>query len=207
MIKNLFAMVLILAILFLMGGCAQKQEEEKLLSKEQESVTSVQSTESVGNAESVKITLNDAEKIAEELIIKYQQYLILGVCCENEYNDIDMSNFLTQTQRLEYSGVQYKITCCKSLEEIKEHRLKYIDISIRNEYDDQKLFRDTKGDWYAYIPVMGFEGGESVIDVTKYTNTKIIATETTYDQDRNEISSDTYTIVKINDDFVIKSVK
>ena len=55
----------------------------------------------------------EALQIGKELLGKYLWYGALGVCCDTEYVEGDMSAYLSDTQKDLYIGSQHKITCCK----------------------------------------------------------------------------------------------
>lgn len=129
----------------------------------------------------------------------------MGVCCEIEHIDADMSSFLTQSQKENYYG-QYKIKCCDSVTNVKKHILEYMSESPVSDFSEEKFFFDDKGNLYAIIGTFGFEGGDE-IEIQEYSNSKIVAIKTSYDEYGDAVSQKTFTMVKTQNGFIIESIK
>ena len=210
--KRLISIILCLLIMIgCFAGCKQKAEPSPQQDSSQQnpdpSASDPTSAEEPSEPPTTNITLTQAKQIAEDLIAKYHRFSFLGVCCDVEYIDSDMSGFLTQTQKNHYSRNQYKITCCHSMADIQQHTLKHLDQSLIPEINSENFFWDDQGNMYVLFQPFGFEGGRNVIEVLNYSNAEIIATETAYDELDIAMSCDTYTIVMSDNGFVIKNIE
>ena len=155
------------------------------------------------------ITLAEARQIAEKLISKYHQYVFLGVCCDCSDEDffVDMSGFLIQEQRNYYLGSQYRITCCSSAFEAKQHIGKYIDKDAEKNgyFDGMRFFYGNNNKLYVMISAKGVLGyGDVSID--EYTATRIVAKVAIVDIDGPTGVYDVFVMEKKGSDFIITSV-
>ena len=99
----------------------------------------------------VTMTEEDAKQIAVELMARYNHFAGVGVCCDSEYFEGDMSAFLTDAQKEIYIGSQHKITCCKSVSEVNSHIRRTLDKSVFAEDVTDLLFSDDEGNMYVII--------------------------------------------------------
>lgn len=106
-----------------------------------------------------------------EPISKYALYKAVGVCCYYQGISEDMSHRLTDAQKQDYCGYQYRLTCCQSKEEVHDHIRKYLEEDLIDRWPDDLLFTGDDGALYLivtpegtvnyYHPVLteGFSGG------------------------------------------------
>lgn len=156
--------------------------------------------------QTTNITLTEAKQIAENLISKYHQFSFLGVCCDVEYSDLDMSRFLTQTQKNNYYYYQYKITCCHSIENIKQHVLKHFDKSLVYEFNSDNFFYDDKGNLYIFVAPLGIAGYGN-ISISDFSEDKIVAKAEHEDIDGPTGTYDVFVIEKKGSSFIITNIK
>ena len=155
--------------------------------------------------EQESITAEQAKKIAENLIAAYHQHSTLGVCCDVEYSEADMSGYLTPSQKEDYWNQQYRLKCCHSVTEARRHIIKTMHPNLATNFSEENLFADDDGNVYVLITPMGVAGyGE--ISVIEYSESKIIAEAPLQDIDGPIGISDIFTIVKNGDNYLIDNV-
>lgn len=152
------------------------------------------------------ITLTEANQIAEDLISKYHQFSFSGVCCELEYSDLDMSEFLSQAQKVNYYYSQYKITCCNSIESIKQHIFNCIDKSLVSEFNSENFFYNDKGNLYIFLTPLGILGYGN-ISVSDFSANKIEAKAELEDIDGPTGVYDAFIIENKGENFLITAVE
>lgn len=149
----------------------------------------------------------EALQIVKDAVSRYVLYRCEGLCCDYELIVADLSQYLTDAQKEEYRGQQYKITCCHDAEQVRDH----IDRALSKDYQDfgypdSKLFRDGDGNLYAtIIPKDGI--GYRHFEVISQTDSQIVARACRYDEDecyRNDIytlhaTQNGYQITKIEE--------
>ncbi len=150
-----------------------------------------------------KMTLEQAEEIAEDLTGRFYQSILFGICCDLEYNEEDMSRYLTASQKGEYYGFQYKIGCCQTKEEVKEHILKTMDDKFAENLSEEAFFSDGEGNLYFLIAPMGLDYGYDEISIVEYSPSKIIAEMPLVDVDGPLEESFVFVIEKDSDVYKI----
>lgn len=88
-------------------------------------------------------------------IDKYAQYRAVGVCCDYEGFYEDMSHRLTEAQKQDYCGYQYRLTCCDSKEEIRDHIRRYMVEDLIDRWPDDLLFTGDDGSLYLIVIPQG----------------------------------------------------
>ncbi len=174
--------------------------------QDQEIVFNYTNSEETNEQQTTNITLTEAKQIAENLISKYHQFSFLGVCCDVEYIDKDMSKFLTQTQKDIYWGTQYKLNCCHSIGESKKHIKQYIDESLLGNFYSDNFFFDDKTNLYVILGAFGILGYEE-ISIVEYSSSKIVARATIEDIDGYTGAYDTFILQKKGNGFLITDIK
>ena len=96
---------------------------------------------------------SESQLIAKEAIAIYHTYCTIGVCCEMERPEEkkDMSQYLTAEQKEEYHNNQYRITCCKTVEEVHNHIDRHIGKDMQHDNTDKNLFTDDEGNLYIMV--------------------------------------------------------
>lgn len=151
------------------------------------------------------ISETQARSIAKDLISGYLQYSHLGICCNLEYDETDMSAYLTQSQKENYWNWQYKITCCHSIEDVKEHILEIMDTSVARKFTVENLFSDGEGNIYLLVNPMGAAGyGE--ISIVEYSADRIVADAPIEDIDGYLGINDRFIIEKIGNKYLITDI-
>ena len=151
------------------------------------------------------ITAEQAKKIAENLIATYHQYSFLGVCCDIEYSDADMTNYLSQSQKESYWNQQYKLKCCHSVADVREHILETVDATLAAKFSEDSLFTDDDGNLYVLVNPMGVAGyGE--INIIEHSEYRIVAEAPQQDIDGYLGVSDIFTIERAGSRYVITKV-
>lgn len=94
---------------------------------------------------------------ATQLTQSYSWYLAVGICCEFEPVNADLSVHLSDSQKQTYFNQQYRLLCCHTAEEVRNH----INRTISNElqvrgYPDDLLFTDDQGVLYLIIVPSGY---------------------------------------------------
>ncbi len=120
----------------------------------------------------------DALAVATALIDRYKNYDFFQLCCNYEGVYADMSEYMTENQMDvdggDYHGFQYKITCCHTPEEVRNHiRWTMDDALIDEGWADEMLFTDGEN---LYLPVLATGGfGYSNIRVGHWSSETIVA--------------------------------
>jgi hypothetical protein len=122
---------------------------------------------------------SEAQQIAEQAIFTYRTYCTIGVCCEMERSDefpdgrTDMSEYLTEAQKEEYFNCQYRITCCKTVEEVHDHIDRYIGKDMQHGRTDEELFTDDEGNLYVKVLPTSYDSYRH-FDVLSQTKNTIV---------------------------------
>ena len=124
----------------------------------------------------------EALLIAQDAISRYLLYRVTGICCDYEYIYADLSQYLAEEQKDEYYTHQYKITCCRNAQEVKNHIDRCIGSDLRNGYPVSRLFTDSDENLYLTITPTGYDGYRH-FDVISQTEEQIIARACSYDED------------------------
>ena len=156
----------------------------------------------------VQTVPTDAQLIAKEAINRYLWYSLDLICCDLELVVADLSQYLTEQQKEEYFRQQYRITCCKTEQQVREHIDRYLS-KERQEYGypDSTLFKDGDGNLYITIIPTCYDGYRHV-EVVSQTKSKIVARACNYDEDgcyRNRVftlrsNGENYQITKVEED-------
>lgn len=98
------------------------------------------------------LTEDAALYVATQLLEEYAWFQAIGVCCESEYVEEDMSAFLSDAQKESYSGSQRRICCCGSKAEVSAHIASRFaqNLVVQGNLDDL-LFSDDEGNLYVII--------------------------------------------------------
>ena len=104
------------------------------------------------------MTEEKAKQIATELLGKYNWYGAVGACCEMEYVEGDMTQYLSDKQKGIYIGSQQRITCCKTEEEVNSHLHRSFVDRLITFYPEDLLFTDDAGNLYIIIYPTGLPG-------------------------------------------------
>lgn len=96
---------------------------------------------------------SEAQLIAEDAITLYRTYCTIGVCCDMEQPEEreDMSQYLTEAQKEDYYNCQYRITCCKTEEEVLNHIDRHIGKEMQHDHTEENLFTDDEGNLYIMV--------------------------------------------------------
>ena len=151
------------------------------------------------------ISAAQAQSIAEELIWTYHQYSSIGICCEIEYIDADMSNYLSAAQKENYWNQQYKLKCCHSVSDAKAHALSIMEDNLAANFSDEIFFYDGSGNLYIIVVPMGVMG-YGAISVIEYSADRIIAEAPLQDIDGYVGISDMFVIVKVGGRYLITNI-
>lgn len=156
------------------------------------------------------ITLSPEEapalKSAEELIYDYMWYKAVGVCCEFEQVSQDLSQFLTEDQKEEYFGFQYRLTCCHSAQEVRAHIDSLLSSAVLSRgYPDDLLFTDDQGNLYLMVLPTEYDGYRH-IKLEEYSDDRIIASACIYDEDECW-RRDIFTMVRTGEIFKITQLE
>lgn len=94
---------------------------------------------------------------ATQLTRNYTWYLAVGLCCEFELVGEDMSAWLSDSQKQNYHQQQYRLLCCHTAEEVREHinQTMVKELQVRG-YPDEWLFTDDEGALYLIIIPTGY---------------------------------------------------
>ena len=149
----------------------------------------------------------EAQRIAEEAISIYRTYATIGTCCEMKSQDgyVDMSRYLTEAQKEEYHNYQYRITCCKTAEEVHEHIDRYIGKEMQHGRTDEELFTDDKGDLYVKVIPTGWDSYRH-IKVISQTEDKIVVRACRYYEPECD-ESDIFTLRATKDGYLVTNVE
>ncbi len=154
------------------------------------------------------LTRSEAQQVAKDLITRYNWYNAVCSCCDDEYVEGDMSRYLTKEQKKYYFDAQYKITCCKTAQEVRAHIDSVMDQSLIHDkprdYPDDYLFTDNKGNLYLIIVPTECEG-YGTVTVKSYSDERIEAKVEVCDYD-GVYGYDHFVIVKQYGDYIIRSV-
>jgi len=127
---------------------------------------------------------SDALSIAEKAVDDFLWYRVVGVCCDYEYVHADMSRYLTNDQKQEgYFNIQYKLTCCHTADEVRNHIDRSIGLELQNRgYPDDILFNDDAGNLYLIVTPTDYNGFRH-IDVLSESDDTISVRACQYDDD------------------------
>lgn len=148
---------------------------------------------------------SEALLLAEDAISSYLLYNITGICCDYEYIYADLSQYLTEEQKDEYYTQQYKITCCRNAQEVRNHIDRCIGSNLRSGYPDDRLFTDSDGNLYLTITPIGYDGYRH-FEVISQTEQKIIARACSYDED-GCYRAMVFTLSKMQAEYQVTQVK
>ena len=117
-----------------------------------------------------------AKLVVNNYLNLYKQYRTDGVCCQTEYNSDDLSRFLTDAQKAQYDGRQYRILCCHTPEEVNAHIARMLAPSLIDSHPDDQLFYDDQGNLYLLYRNWGHAGPTSQITIDQFSDQRIVAT-------------------------------
>lgn len=120
------------------------------------------------------MTEKQAQQIAQELIERYRWQTAVGVCCDFTVTYDNLSKYLNEDQAKYYYKCQYRLDCCHSAQEVREHINQVIDPELVGWYPDEMLFQDDSGELYLIVIPMGMDSYYEVM-VTDYNNNQITA--------------------------------
>lgn len=149
----------------------------------------------------------EAQLIAEEAIAIYRTYRTIGVCCEMERPEgyEDMSRFLTEAQKSEYHNYQYRITCCKTVEEVHDHIDRFIGKDQQHDLTDQDLFTDDKGNLYVMVIPTAWDSYRH-FNVISQAKNKIVCRACMYYEPECD-DSEIFTLKKGKDGYLVTDVE
>lgn len=125
---------------------------------------------------------SEALEIARDAIERYLWYGLMGSCCDHTPITADLSQYLADAQKEEYSG-QHKITCCQNAQQVRAHIDRYLSKELQNDgYPEDKLFRDGDGNLYIMILPTCYDAYRHV-EVLSQTDSQIVARACSYDED------------------------
>lgn len=148
-----------------------------------------------------------ALRIAEEKIQLYRLYRDHGIACDYEHAGYeDMSRFLTEEQKEDYCDYQYRILCCHTIEDVKEHISKLVSDGVRNKWRlEDKLFTDNDGNLYIVVIPTDY-CGYCNMEVLEYSDSHIIVKAQMSDLS-GVFAEETFTLHLIDGNFVIVSIE
>lgn len=117
----------------------------------------------------------------DDLLRKYSLYPLTGLFCDYEYVTGDMSQYLTDAQKENYYGTQYRITCCKTADQVHAHTAKYLDESLITVSPDEMLFTDDKGGLYLAVVATDISGYHSFYTMSPSKTQMITFAQLRYD--------------------------
>ena len=128
------------------------------------------------------VPVSPALQTAEELINGYTWYMAEGLCCDFELDSQDLSAYLTDSQKAQYFGQQYRISCCHTIQEFQSHidRTLAKELQIRSDIAD-RLFTDDAGQLYLIITPTGLVSYRNVTTVE--AQGRLYAKAGAYDED------------------------
>ena len=150
----------------------------------------------------------EAQRIAEQAISVYRTYQTIGTCCEMEpvsEGYLDMSQYLTEAQKEEYHQWQYRITCCKTVQEVHDHIDRFIGKNIQHDYTDKNLFTDDEGNLYVMVLPTGWDNYRH-FDVVSQTKDKIVCRACSYYEPECD-DSDIFTLKAGKDGYLVTKVE
>ena len=146
-----------------------------------------------------------ALQTAEKLIDRYTWYKAVGVCCEFDQTNRDLSQFLTTEQKKEYVGYQYRLKCCHTAQEVRAHIDSLFAPSVLSHgYPDDLLFTDDQGNLYLIVTPTEYDGYRH-IKLEERSNDRIIASACIFDEDECWCS-ETFTMERKGDHFSITRI-
>ena len=148
-----------------------------------------------------------ALEIAQEKIQLYRLYRDHGIACDYEHAGYeDMSRFLTEEQKEDYCDYQYRILCCHTIEDVKEHLSKLVSAGVRNKWPlEDKLFTDNDGNLYIVVIPTDYCGYHNM-EVLEYSDSHIIVKAQMSDLS-GVFAEETFTLHLIDGNFVIVSIE
>lgn len=182
---------------------SQTKNDENLLQTEQ-TTEAEKVTEKVTEVE--EITKTEAINIAKEVLKRYELYLNFCVSCDYESISEDVSAYMTDYQKT-WSSLQFKCTCCNTIQEAIEHRDRYLDESVTNVPVEDFVFNYNGNVYIATAPrgydsldidnlvLVSYDKERIVVDCSK-----LILGGETYPADR-------YVITKRGDNFVLTDIE
>lgn len=149
----------------------------------------------------------EAQRIAEKAIAIYRTYSTIGTCCEMERPDgyEDMSQYLTEAQKEDYHNYQYRITCCKTIEEVHEHIDRYIGKDEQHNDTDNSLFTDDAGNLYVMVVPTAYDSYRH-FDVISQTKNEIVCRACMYYEPECD-GSDIFTLKAAKDGYLVTRVE
>ena len=213
--KKLFACLLALSLLCTLTACVKEEMPEEPAPKlttasrdtgstsaQDDTTTSTEETSTTHTGMSEESAL----RIAEQAVEAYSTYGMFLLCCDLEYVEGDFSAFLTEQQKEVYFQCQYKITCCRTPEQVTKHVHRHLSPSIATASAADMLFTDNQGALYLLVIPMG---GYVLSDVRllEYTDSRILATAAEYGHGEDgAIARYHFTLEKSGGNFVITHV-
>lgn len=184
--KRYYMVALVFALLLPLG-CAQSEQTL--------APTTTTTTSTLSQA--------DAQTIAQTKIDAYWTATIFGVCCDTEAVDRDLSRFLTDEQRQMYASYQWRITCCKTDEQVNAHVRSHIDDPLIPKPADTFVFCDDQSNLYVVLPSRGIDKYRIV--VKEFSETNITAVCEILEMGSTDLVACRYdfSLEKRNNDFII----
>lgn len=128
-------------------------------------------------------TPTEAYETVKDALLRYTRYGLEGICCDSELIVADLSQYLTEEQKQDYCCQQYRITCCKNAQQVRDHIDRCLGKELRRNGDpDGKLFTDGDGNLYTIINPTCYNG-YGHIEVISQTKSKIVARACQFDED------------------------
>ena len=150
---------------------------------------------------------SEAQLIAKEAIAIYRTYCTIGVCCEMEQPEEpeDMSQYLTEAQKEDYYNCQYRITCCKTVEEVHNHINRHIGKGLQHDYTDKNLFTDDEGNLYIMVLPTSYDSYRHY-EVLSQTKDEIICRACSYFEPECD-DSDIFTLKASDNGYRVTNVE
>ena len=125
----------------------------------------------------------EAYETVKDALLRYTQYGLEGICCDSELIVADLSQYLTEEQKVDYCHQQYRITCCENAQQVRDHIDRCLSKELRRNGDpDDRLFTDGDGNLYTIINPTCYDG-YGHIEVISQTKSKIVARACNFDED------------------------
>ena len=152
----------------------------------------------------------EASELVLEVANRYLTIKHLGVCCGWNSCWRSMSVYLTTEQKEKYSNYgTVEITCCSTVQEVKEHCKKYLSDGFIGHIEEDRFFHDYSGALFYLCDTVNLTLGHveyNRVILEENTGNKIVAKASLTDM--GEIcAADRLTIVKQNGKYVLQSIE
>ncbi len=171
-LKKLSALVLLMCMLFALTACGSNGTPSQPSTPEATTTAPTDPTE----PPLPKISQEEAQKIAEDLVVRYRNYIYFGWCCDDEYTEYSSADLATTLiyEEVDFPMSAYRITCCKTAEECQAHLLRVLDPSLLNPRIKTNLGFDDQGNMYGLV-IPGEASSYQNVVVLEHSSDTIIA--------------------------------